>query len=363
MVRWEYTETELWRHGDGDIALFHVFGLISIQNTVLCFAEARYGNGGDAGCLHDLWMRKSVDGGRSFAPSVCLCPNEGVRSWTNPVPVYDEDTGRLFLFYSDNPENLRTENFYRFSDDLGESWSAPTDITEMLNRAAAPLPFHLAGPGHGTQLRGGARAGRLIVPFWHRYGVDRPLEQRGYCVSMLYSDDHGATWSATETMGQDFLANESRIAQTQHDLVWIIRPGLNNPGRYVSRSSDDGETWSKPEHLPVGPANNCDGGVMTCSGKPGWEDVLCFSRISWTEKRRDMEVLYSLDGGRSFAGRMALPAGDAMPGYSDLCRLEDDAPLLGLLHCRNNHVLFSRISLEALTAGRYDGSSRKVWLG
>ncbi len=62
MSKWEYTETEIWRHGDNHISLFHVFGLIAVKNVVLVFAEAREGDGGDAHGLHDIWMRRSEDG-------------------------------------------------------------------------------------------------------------------------------------------------------------------------------------------------------------------------------------------------------------------------------------------------------------
>ena len=62
MAKWEYTETELWRHGEDDIAMLHVFGLVSLGKTVLAFCEARYGSGGDSGCPHDIWMRRSTDG-------------------------------------------------------------------------------------------------------------------------------------------------------------------------------------------------------------------------------------------------------------------------------------------------------------
>lgn len=41
MSNWEYTETELWRYGQGDISIFHVFGVTAHQHTVLTFTEAR----------------------------------------------------------------------------------------------------------------------------------------------------------------------------------------------------------------------------------------------------------------------------------------------------------------------------------
>ena len=77
-----------------------------------------------------------------------------------------------------------------------------------------------------------------------------------------------------------------------------------------------------------------------------------------TDLRRDMEIRISYDGGKSFPDFFSLMQGDAMPGYSDMCIIDEDEPLIGFLHCRNNHVLFSRISLQTLTGGRYDNTSR-----
>lgn len=363
MSKWEYTETELWRHGE-DISLLHVFGLIAVGGgTVLAFTEARYGNGGDADCTHDIWMRKSSDGGKTFADTVCICPGKDKHCWTNPVPVYDRETKRLFLLYSDNLENRRTDNFIIHSDDLGETWSAPERLNSVLENWDAPAPFHLAGPGHGIQLTQSGHAGRLVVPIWHRAkGTEVASEDRGYCISVLYSDDHGNTWQHTQAMGHGCMANESRIVETREGLLWVIRPGGGNPCRYESRSLDGGMTWSACIPQASGMAANCDAGAVALAGKPGYEDMVLVSRISRLPLRRDMEILISVDGGRTFADRMALPEGDAMPGYSDLAVIDGDEPVVGLVHCRSNHVLFSRISLQALTGGKYEHTKRSVWL-
>ena len=362
MSLWEYTETELWRHGEDGIALYHVFGLVSFGRTVLAFAEARRGEGKDADDPHDIAMRRSEDGGRSFAPSVTLIPSEGRRCLTNPTPLFDAQTGKLFLFYCENFGNHDTENYVIESADGGRTWSAPRALTAELNAFSAPLAFHLFGPGHGTQLHG-AYGGRLIVPVWHRRGTDVPKAERDYCASLLLSDDHGATWRQTAPFtGKAQHVDEARVAQTADgSLLWAFRAS-GSTCRFCCRSTDGGESWSAPAPMPVSPAVGCDAGLAALSGKAGYEDLVVLSRISRTDRRMDMELLYSKDGGRSFAGRMTLPTGDAMPGYSDLTVLEDEAPTLGLLHCRNNHVLFSRISLQTLTGGAYEGTKRSVWL-
>ena len=97
------------------------------------------------------------------------------------MPVYDEVIGRLFLFYSDNPDNLHTRNFVSYSDDFGKSWSEGQQVNQFMEEGEDALPFHLAGPGHGICIKKGDYAGRLVVPVWHRqFNVDREPTKRGY---------------------------------------------------------------------------------------------------------------------------------------------------------------------------------------
>lgn len=362
MSKWEYTETEIWRHGEGGISLFHVFGLVAVKNVVLIFSEAREGDGGDAHGEHSIWMRRSRDGGRNFEPTVCLELEKGC-CWTNPVPVYDRETGRLFLFYSDNPDNLHTRNFVSYSDDFGDTWSKGELLNPLMETEEDSHTFHLAGPGHGICMKAGEHRGRLIVPVWHRrYNVDKAAGERGYCIFALYSDDHGVSWKHTAFLGQEIMANESRIEETGGGLIWVVRPGGGWSSRYISRSFDGGITWSSLEPMSMGPANNCDAGLTCMEGKAGYENMVLVSRVARVDCRRDMEILISVDGGRTFVDSMTLPEGDAMPGYSDMCVIEEEEPVAGLVHCRKNHVLFSRISMQTLTGGKYENTKRNVWL-
>ena len=186
---------------------------------------------------------------------------------------------------------------------------------------------------------------------------------------MLYSDDHGATWQHSDYLAQECQGNESRIAETKEGLIWVLRTSSGNPVRYASFSYDGGDTWSKPAPMAMSPANNCDAGVVAIQAKEGYDDMVLISRISSPElpvrsshTRWNMEVLISLDGGHTFPDSMRMPVGDSTPGYSDMCVIKEEEPVAGLIHCRNNHVLFSRISLQALTGGKYENTTRRVWI-
>jgi len=348
MTNWEYTETELWRYNHNDISIMHVFSVISFEGNVLAFCEARYGDGSDANAPHDIYMKKSTDGGKTFDDNRVLLDCKGALCYVNPVPLYDKINSRLYLFYAINYDNIRTENFYIYSDDIGENWSQPRDITAILKNGG--MEFNLPGPGHAIQLE----SGRMIVQFWHRkYGVEVEGNKRGYCVSLIYSDD-GKTWHHNGYFGQDCTANESRITQTQSGLLWNVR-SLEHE-RYEAKSTDDGISWTEFKKANIPSARRCDSSIITLNDKK----TVVFSHISRLDARRDMEILISYDEGESYTDSFKLMQGDAMPGYSDLCVIDDVT--VGLLHARNNHVLFSRISLETLTGGKYDGVTRNVWL-
>lgn len=360
MSTWEYTETEIWRHGINGVSLFHVFGLVARQNVVLVFAEARYGKAGDCD-PHDIWLRRSSDGGRSFDYSVCLLSCYGKLCYVNPVPVWDDETGRVFLFFAENMQNAATKVYVMHSDDAGITWSEPQCINEILESLQNPPSFHLPGPGHGIQLTHGTYKGRLLVQFWHRHhDTNVPAEERGYCVSVLYSDDHGANWHQTQLLYNGPQLNECRLAQTANDVYLNVR--TNSPIRVQSRSDDGGLNWSEFTPCSLPPAALCDAGCVSLSAQNGYQNTLLISHVSDEKKRQDIEICISTDGGQSFTDTFKLPVGDAMPGYSDLCLLDTECPTVGLVHCRNNHLLFSRISLQTLTGGKYENTTRTAWL-
>ena len=362
MSTWEYSERELWRFGEQGISIYHVFSTVAVGQTVLVFAEARHGGGADSADVHDICMRKSTDGGRSFADSVCILEANGTHCYVNPTPVFDAETGRLFLFFAENLGNTHTEVYVMHSDDLGESFSVPRSVTAGITGATG-LSFHLPGPGHGIQLQRGAYRGRLLLQLWHRGSdVTLPRTERGYCVSLLYSDDHGESWAATPAIGHALCCNESRLIETRDGVLWSLRSF--GTVHALCRSTDGGLHFCEPVQAPLPAAAACDTGAISLDAGGAYADTVLLSRITNTKKsqRRDMEIRISTDGGQSFPRAMPLLPGDAMPGYSDLCVIGEGEPIIGLLHCRADHVLFSRISMQALTGGEFDGTQRSVWL-
>ena len=346
MIRQQYTETALWQQGNGAL-LFHVFGLVSNRRgIVMAFAEARLNDAGDAGCEHNIVMRRSVDDGEHFSESVALIKGNG-RCLANPVPLYDAVTERIWLFFAVNYDNKACDLNYIYSDDGGNNWSDEKRLNYLSGDSKLPIPpFCLPGPGHGIQLAYGKYKDRLILPIWYRsYGTDVEIHERGYCIAYLYSDDHGENWSQSHLYGQSVMANETRMTETTEALVWTIRPWTPPLSRWSMRSCDGGDSWSEITQCMLPDANICDAGILTFH-VDGVEKVL-LSRISGVENRENMEIRISLDHGETYQSRYALPSGNAYPGYSDMALLED-TNRIALLHCRDGMVLFSRIHKSLL---------------
>lgn len=346
-------ETTVWTHDENNVKHPFVYGLCrSRSGAVLAFCEGRVESGDDT--PHHLLLKRSSDRGATWSQSIFIERSERGECFANPTPVVDGRTGRVFLFYALNVANARTQLLCRTSDDEGISWSARRDLTSLFDADPLKRPFHLPGPGHGIQ----TKAGRLIVPVWHRLPLKLPSgkpvdsKERQYATSLLLSDDGGQHWHAGQFTAAEFFANESRVVELAGgDLLLNARSaGFGDKGikrRLLARSGDHGETWKTQawnEALPETTA--CDGGFLRLThGAAATQDWLLFSWPNHPAKRIAMTVCLSRDGGHSWPAQREI---NPLASYSDLVELDDGS--IGLLYGRSRDVGFARFGLEWLEA-------------
>ncbi len=186
--------TRVFEAGD-DYHSFRIPCLARANNgNLIAFAEGRKHTSLDYGDI-DLVYKISADGGSTWS-ELKTAVDEGEGTWGNPTAVTDGETGRIWLFLSWNDDSHaqsggafdgRTYDpidawgqrrvFALYSDDHGQSWSAPRDLTDTL--LPATFTWDAMGPGIGIQVEHGPARGRLIIPAQGRN---------------IYSDDHGETW-------------------------------------------------------------------------------------------------------------------------------------------------------------------------
>lgn len=321
------------------------------RGRLLAFAEGR-GGLSDNG-TNDIVMRSSDDGGGSWGAvrTICDIPS---RSLNNPCVVevqVGRHAGRLLLMFQSYPEGCGeacvTEGFepasgdrdticrtlVMHSDDAGESWSAPREITREVKRAMHATSV-ATGPGIGIQLARSAHRGRLLMPF----NQGPPDHWRVYAA---YSDDGGDTWRMGENAPDDEhgVANEVQMFErADGSVVLNARQHLGPRQRTQAVSADGGATWSRLSDVAELPDPQCMGGVLALDAS-----TVVFTGCD-SESRRALGTMWvSRDGGATWPQKVLFePEGFA---YSVPVAL--GGSIVGVLHETAGYrsIVFRRVAV------------------
>lgn len=362
-----YSESILWDAESGPHENYHVHGLtVTPSDTILAFTEGRLAVC-DAG-PRDILLRRSTDAGRTWSDSQVVVPSVDGQSWGNPTALVDEQTAEVFLFYGlslqDDGNTTcsgdRQEIYLVRSQDDGKTWSEPELLDHLFAGNEYEWTLHGPGPGHAIQLE----SGRLLVQVFHRREVvGHTTPERLYGVAMIYSDDHGATWQASEAIpvDVDYPINENRIWQRADGA--IVTNGRSAAGGHRQRitavSTDDGTTWSEPVLEPAtGSYIAVDAGFVRYTGPDGVHRVL-HSRPD-SARRERLTISVSYDEGHTYRYSKLVNQGPSY--YSDLAVMSDGTVVAifgrdGEILSFPQRIAVATFNLAWLTDGRDDGAS------
>jgi sialidase-1 len=371
-----FEQTNLWEAGTLGYAQFRIPALVSTaKGSLLAFAEARKEESSDWGNI-DIMMRRSTDGGKSWGePRVITHVDGEIRqnavalvqdlaqpgevTYNNPAPIIDRKTGAVhFLFCV---EYARA--YYLRSDDDGQSFSQPADITAAFEEFRKDYAWKViaTGPGHGIQLENG----RLIVPVWLSTGTGGHAH-RPSVNSVVYSDDHGATWHAG-----DIAAGETNPKNPSETLALQLADGrvvLNmrneNPEHLRALSfSDDGATgWTRPVFDDELNEPVCMASLIRLTKMPESDKnrILFVNPDSHEPRdpnnpdgnlvRQNVSVRLSYDEGETWPIKKVIEPGSS--GYSDMTVGPD-----GMIHVLyESHSLGDGYYIKNLTLASFDVS-------
>lgn len=328
------THVDVFTSGQDGYAMYRIPAIeVAPDGSLLAFAEARKYNGGDPGMENneiDLVMKRSTDGGKTWSP-MQLIEHAGERwSAANPATVVDRKTKRVWVLYLRNKPNRDTDTsrpgtddtqtLARWSDDNGQTWSKPADLTEACRDMADPKwTCSVIGPGGAIQ----TRKGRLLFAAW---------KAKPYVPFAVYSDDHGRTWHRGEPVPGAQGGNECQVVELADGTILMDIRQNAGTHRWLSTSTDGGKTWSDPRPGETVTAVAC--AIERASLKRGKAGRDC---IVWTgpkgPARKALVARLSFDEAQTFADER--PITDELAAYSDLAQLKGGG--IGVLWERANY--------------------------
>ena len=316
---------------------FRIPAIISLPGgELIAFAEGRKTNCADFGDV-DIVMKRSINGGTSWSSLRVLIDNDSLQAG-NITPVVDlldpkYPEGRIFVFYNTGNAyewEIRAgkgvrEVWYIVSDDRGETWSHPANITQQVHfpnqpaynkdyTSTADWRGYANGPGHAMQITKGKYKGRIIVPANHSEGNPRSDWSDNFA-HVFYSDDHGHTFHVSEKLPAPG-SNEATAAMLSDGSVVVnARNQYGDPRlRIVAVSKDGGQSWDTCYYDKVLIDPVCQGSLLNIEFRN--KHVLLFSNPGSTSRREKLTISSSTDDGKSWTNRYLAYDGEA--AYSDI---------------------------------------------
>jgi sialidase-1 len=302
--------TDVFVAGTEGYATFRIPALILTgKGTLLAFCEGRKVGRADSGDI-DLLVRRSTDGGKTWAPPQVVW-NDAENTCGNPCPVVDRTTGAIWLPMTWNhgrdTESQIKQNtgkdtrrvFVTCSNDDGRTWARPREITTETKRPQ--WRWYATGPGVGIQLDQGPWKGRLLIPCDH--SLIEPNNPDGYNSHVIYSDDHGRTWQLGGVIRP--AVNECQVVELVDGtlLINLRNYDRSRTTRALANSADGGITWSTVRHDPALIEPVCQASFVRYTIQPQHErNRLLFSNPAHAEpgRRQDMTVRMSEDEGATW---------------------------------------------------------------
>ncbi|XP_004427750.1 PREDICTED: sialidase-2 [Ceratotherium simum simum] len=339
------------------------------QKTLLAFAEKRR-NKKDEHAELIVLRRGSYDASTHQVQwhtqeVVAQAQLEGHRSM-NPSPLYDEETGTLFLFFIAIPgqvsehHQLQTRvNVTRLcqvtSTDHGRSWSPASDLTDsVIGPAYKEWATFAVGPGHCLQLHDETQS--LVVPAY-AYRNLHPLHKPSPFAFCFISHDHGHTWQTGNFVAQDTLECQvAEVGSAKQRVVYLNARSLLR-ARVQAESDNDGLNFkeTQPVKKLVEPPYGCHGSIVSFPSPTAESD----SSGKWLLYTHPTDPHHRSNLGVYLNKRPPAPAAWSEPtllaegscAYSDLQGMgagPDGSPQFGCLYESDNYeeVVFLMFTLK-----------------
>ena len=358
-------EHDVFIGGKEGVSCFRIPSLITTtKGTLVAVCDARRSSCSDAPNNIDLALKRSYDNGKTWTQTKFIANYPGEEAASDVSLTVDRQTGTIWLFfnYMVPKEGFRPEMQKKFksaedynnwrtiyikamkSDDDGENWSEPIDLTSLKKSF---WDYLITAPGTGIQTKNG----RILIATCS--------SRAQYSISscqLIYSDDHGKSWNIGNSTGE--YSVEPQIVELEDGtLMMNMRQTRENGHRLYAVSKDGGITWTDPveENEQAEPLSGCQASFIRFTAKKDGSNRnrILFSNPDCTKERENMTIRLSYDEGVSWPVSKILHKGPS--AYSSMTVLPDRT--IGILYengerSSTEKISFARFDIGWLTNGK-----------
>ncbi|QIU95628.1 sialidase family protein [Bacteroides faecium] len=310
----EFPKYTVFSAGDDNVNSYRIPSLLTAKDgSLIVFCEARRESWQDKSRT-DIVVKRSTDNGQTW--SVMQDLTKGTTgAYMDPTPILDSNTGKVFLFTTFWPAKDHSGAGNRAilitSDDNGQTWSTPADVTASLIPDGRYI--YGFGPGAGLQMVGEKYKGRLILPA----RISDAERKTAHDVA-IFSDNHGETWTVGGNGDTD---NEFQIAESPNGV--LVYNARVSGARMVAYSKDGGMTWSKAVKEPAlpGVSKGCQASVLGKNAHLYFSGIKGIPETPEYDERAGLTLYKSCNGGKTWNDGLLLY--DKASGYSCMALLPD----------------------------------------
>ncbi|MBS1921653.1 MAG: exo-alpha-sialidase [Bacteroidetes bacterium] len=341
---------------------FRIPAIITAANgDIITATDARFSSASDLPSKADIIIRRSTDKGVTWLTSQTIA-DLGVSTGAGDASlILDKTNGNIICLFASNsglaastPSSPIRVRMCK-STDNGATWTAPVDLTNQIYGSgcadATRKNWYAVWIASGRQTQ--LNSGRLVAVAGVRATSASTINN-----TIIYSDDHGTTWSVVNTLtntnpgGVDgFTGDESKVVELNNgNLMMSSRTSIAG-GRKFRTSTNGGATWSSPITQASLNDPRCDGDFVRYSSTLTGENmnILLHTLPNNTASRQNLTVFASTDEGTTFSTSKAIFPGLAQ--YSSITRLKDGT--LGMYYEMADpgspfEMYFARFSLNLL---------------
>ncbi len=337
------------RHHNGEVNYRIPAMAVSTKGTIIAMCNGRTGTPLD-GCEYcTIVARRSTDGGKTWEPETTV-REIPYRSIFTGSAVVDPTNGEIMFFCHQWPMRERAKRLYTDleSDDAYEGFAVLRSTDDGKTWKFERLTFKPGafcesadpcGSDTGFMISKGPFKGRLIVPArsgapvetmerfceknhlrmgWYDKSADGGPQRVG-CNTVIYSDDHGKTWTVggIERPG----TGEACLAELSDGTLYL---DSRIPGgfRVAARSTDGGENFTELTVTPVVcPNSGCAASIITVPEEVHGRRLLVLTtptgnQFGWSmlRDRTRFTAFVSFDDGKTWPLKKLINEGPS--GYS-----------------------------------------------